>query len=71
MLAGTNKRSGIRLTRDLENLGARVAASADKEKIAITLSVLADKVEPAVQAIAEAIISPPSSPYTVISTLIL
>ena len=33
VLAGTNKRSGLRLTRDLENLGARISASADREKV--------------------------------------
>ena len=33
VLAGTNKRSGLRLTRDLENLGARVSASSDREKV--------------------------------------
>lgn len=35
VLAGTNKRSGLRLTRDLENLGARISASADREKVKI------------------------------------
>ena len=33
VLAGTNKRSGLRLTRDLENLGARISSKADREKV--------------------------------------
>lgn len=63
--AGTDKRSGIRLCRDLENLGAKIASSADKQKISISVSVLADKVEAAVKAVGEAILSPPVSAYTV------
>ena len=39
--AGTGKRSGLRLIRDLENLGATVRASADREKV--ELSVVLDK----------------------------
>ena len=34
---GTTKRSGLRLARDLENLGAIFGASADREKVAIFL----------------------------------
>jgi predicted Zn-dependent peptidase len=32
-LSGTSKRSGIRLCRDLENLGAKIESSADREKV--------------------------------------
>jgi hypothetical protein len=35
--AGTGKRSGLRLIRDLENLGATVRASADREKVEILI----------------------------------
>ena len=31
--AGTGKRSGIRLCRDLENVGARVTTAADRQKV--------------------------------------
>jgi predicted Zn-dependent peptidase len=65
-LAGTNKRSGLRLTRDLENLGARIVTSADKQKISVTVTALADKIEKAVQGVCEAIIHPPSSAFAIL-----
>lgn len=55
---GTAHRSGLRLIRDLENVGAVVEASADREKITFSASCLADKVEETFGAVAEALSSP-------------
>ena len=63
--AGTGKRSGLKLCRDLENLGAIFTSSADREKIVYDLKVASDKVDEAVAAVAEAIAYPPSDSYVV------
>jgi len=63
--AGTGKRSGLKLCRDLENLGATFSSSVDREKIVYHLSVASDKADEAVAAVAEAIAFPPSDSYVV------
>ena len=63
--AGTGKRSGLKLCRDLENLGATFSSSSDREKIVYDLKVSSDKADEAVSAVAEAIAFPPSDTYVV------
>lgn len=63
--SGTGKRSGLRLVRDLENLGATLNSSADREKITYEISVLKENVEAAVSCLAEAVTSPPKATYVV------
>ena len=63
--AGTGKRSGLKLCRDLENLGATFSSSADREKIVYDLKVASDKADEAIAAVAEAIAFPPSDSYVV------
>jgi len=57
--AGTGKRSGLRLVRDIDNLGAKISACADREKIVFEVTTLADKTEAAFAAVSEAIVSAP------------
>jgi len=63
--AGTSKRSGLRLMRDLENIGATVSATATREMITYDIKALPDKVETAFSSAAECIISPSESEYIV------
>eukprot|EP01039_Chlorochromonas_danica_P001985 gene1985-2165_t len=61
--AGNKKNSGLRIVRFLESLGAEFSATADREKIVYDITVLPDRVEPAIAAIVSAISSPPHAPY--------
>ena len=63
--AGTGKRSGLKLVRDLENIGATVGATVDREKITYKLTVLPEKAEEAVAALAEVLTSAPGAAYVV------
>jgi len=62
---GTGSKSGLRLIRDLENLGAQFQSSGDRESISVSLQVLSDKVEQAFSLVADAIISPPKSLHVI------
>jgi predicted Zn-dependent peptidase len=64
-LAGTGNKSGLRLVRDLENLGAKVNAYATREKITVEVSALSCKAEAAIAAVAEALTKPPSRSYVI------
>lgn len=57
--AGTANKSGLRLMRELEDIGATVSASADREKITLDVTVLASMAEMAFERMSEAIISAP------------
>lgn len=63
--AGTGKRSGLKLMRDLENIGATVGSSVDREKITYKVTCLPEKAEEAIAAVSEAISSPPAAAYVV------
>ena len=63
--AGTGKRSGLRLLRDLENVGATVGTSVDREKITYKVTVLPEHAEAALAAVSEAISSPPTAAYVI------
>lgn len=57
---GNNESSGLRVVGLLEGLGASFSATADREKIVYDLSVLSDRVAPAVSCILSSIASPPA-----------
>jgi len=59
--AGTTDKSGLRLMRELEDIGATVSASADREKITLDVTVLASMAELAFERMSEAITSPPTN----------
>eukprot|EP01041_Mallomonas_annulata_P003256 gene3256-6443_t len=61
--SGHGKRSGIRMMRDLENLGAQVSSTSDREKITYDFTVLNDKVGEAFTAVAEAVTLPLNANY--------
>lgn len=63
--SGHSKKSGIRMMRDLENLGAVVSSSSDQEKITYNLSVLSDKLEAAFETVADAVILAPHLPHVI------
>jgi len=63
--AGTGKRSGLKLMRDLENIGATVGTSVDREKITYKLTCLPEKAEEAVAAVCEVLTSPPTVGWVV------
>lgn len=56
---GTQKRSGLKLIRSLENIGASVSSSSDREKITYDLTTPAEHLNEAVAAVAESILLPP------------
>jgi predicted Zn-dependent peptidase len=57
--AGTTNKSGLRLMRELEDIGASVSASADREKITLDVTVMSSMAELAFERLSEAIVSPP------------
>lgn len=57
--AGTGEKSGLRLMRELEDIGATVSASADREKITLDVTVLPGMAEEAFERLSETIVSPP------------
>mmetsp|Transcript_11659 Transcript_11659/g.11691 ORF Transcript_11659/g.11691 Transcript_11659/m.11691 type:complete len:451 (+) Transcript_11659:84-1436(+) len=63
--SGHTKKSGLRLMRDLENMGASVSSSADREKITFSLSVMKENVTEAFHTFAEAICSPPTGAHVI------
>lgn len=67
--AGTSNNSGLRLVRFLEELGARFSASSDREKIVYDVTVMADRVEPALAAVLSLVASPPADSYVVCYSL--
>jgi len=61
--AGHGKKSGLKLMRALENIGAVVSSTSDREKITYNVSVLSDKVSEAFEIVAEAASLPLGAPY--------
>jgi len=61
--AGTQSKTGLRLVRELEDLGATISASADREKITLDVTVLAGMAELAFERFAEAISSAPRTKF--------
>jgi predicted Zn-dependent peptidase len=61
--AGNARNSGLRTVRYLEQLGARFSATSDREKIVYDVSVMADRVEPAIATILALVSSPPAEAY--------
>lgn len=62
-LIGTAKRSDIKLTRDLEHIGAKLSINADREKITYNLTVPSENVEAAMSVVGEVIVNPPKATY--------
>jgi predicted Zn-dependent peptidase len=56
---GTQKESGLRLMRSLENHGCTVGASANREQIVYSVSAPAEFVDFAIEKVTEAVYSPP------------
>eukprot|EP01006_Ploeotia_vitrea_P019766 TRINITY_DN52006_c0_g1_i1.p1 TRINITY_DN52006_c0_g1~~TRINITY_DN52006_c0_g1_i1.p1 ORF type:complete len:434 (-),score=12.37 TRINITY_DN52006_c0_g1_i1:52-1353(-) len=63
--AGTKNKNGIRLMRELEDIGATVSASADREKITIDVTVMSNMAELAFERVAETIVSPPKNNFVI------
>lgn len=63
--AGTATESGLKVVRDLEHLGARFSATSDREKIVYDVTVMADRVEPALATILSLVASAPVDSYLV------
>ena len=62
-LAGTSKRSDIKLTRDLELTGGKISTTADREKITYNITVPSENLEAAMSVVGEAIVLPPKATY--------
>ncbi len=60
-LSGSAEKSGLRLCRDLENVGATISSTVDREKIVYSISCLSDKVEEALSVVGDAITKPVGS----------
>mgnify|MGYP003385886377 CR=1 FL=1 len=67
--AGTANKSGLRLMRELEDIGATVSASADREKISLDVTVIATMAEMAFERVAEAVVSPPKNKFVLYDAL--
>jgi predicted Zn-dependent peptidase len=63
--AGNKHESGLKLVRFLESHGVNFSATADREKIVYDVSMMADKVEPALATVFNAIASAPHAQYVV------
>jgi len=63
--AGTATESGLKVVRDLEHLGARFSATSDREKIVYDVTVMADRVEPALATILSLVASAPVDSYLI------
>lgn len=61
--AGTMEKSGLRLMRELEDIGATVSASADREKITLDVTVMSSMAELAFARLAETVSSPPKNKF--------
>jgi hypothetical protein len=59
--AGTDNKSGLRMIRDLENLGVILDTSIDREKITYSISCLSEYTEQALEIVATAISQPVSA----------
>lgn len=64
--AGTTSKSGLRLIRELEDIGAVVSASSDREKITIQVTVVSSMVELAFERMAETLLSPPRNKHVLL-----
>ena len=67
--AGTANKTGLRLMRELEDIGATVSASADREKITLDVTVLSGVAELAFERMAETISSAPRNKYVILDCL--
>lgn len=67
--AGTANKSGLRLMRELEDIGATVSASADREKISLDVTVLATMAEMAFERVADAVVNPPKNKFVLYDAL--
>lgn len=63
--AGTQKESGLRLMRSLENHGITVGASANREQIVFSVNTPAEFVDFAVEKVTDAIYSPPQFSHAI------
>jgi len=61
--AGNKYCSGLKVIRELEDIGATVSSTADKEKIVYDVTVVAESVASAVEIVKDSIISPPKADY--------
>jgi len=61
--AGNKKNTGLRIVRYFESLGSSIKSSVDREKIMYDVTVMSDRLEPAVAGMMSAISSPPYAAY--------
>lgn len=64
--SGTGNKTGLRLMRELEDIGATVSASADREKITLNVTVLSSMAEMAFERLADTITSPPRNKFVLL-----
>lgn len=62
-LAGTSKRSDIKLIRDLELTGGKISTIADREKIVYNITAPSENLEAVMSVVGESIVSPPKASY--------
>jgi len=63
--AGTRDISGLKLCRNLEDIGAKFTASSDKDAITYEISVEKEYAAEAISYVGNAIVSPPSASYVI------
>lgn len=67
--SGTTNKTGLKLMRELEDIGASISASADREKITLDVTVISSMAEMAFERVADAVVNPPRNKFVLYDSI--